>query len=159
MRRTLLTLLLAMSPAAIGAQESGPPTPTLPTDVRRMVVDQWNGANEFRASDRAEIGATSEVRGNVSILRGPLTLAGDVTGTVLMINGDVILQPTARIDGDLIVVGGDVEGLASAHVGGTTRIYRPPLAYREDGDRIVALNDEGNPTEENWWRRLERRRE
>ena len=44
-------------------------------------------------------------------------------------------------------------------VGGSTRIYRPSLAYREDGDRIVALNDEGKPTDENWWRRLERRRE
>ena len=74
MRRTLLTLLLAMLPAAIGAQETGSPAAsTLPSDVRRLVVSQWNGANEFRASDRAEIGSTSEVRGNVSVLRGPLT--------------------------------------------------------------------------------------
>jgi hypothetical protein len=160
MRRTLLTLLLATVPAAIGAQETGPPTvPSLPSDVRRLVVTQWNGANEFRASDRAEIGATSEVRGNVSVLRGPLLLAGHVTGTVLMINGDVLLQPTARIDGDLIVVGGEVEGLESAQIRGATRIYRPALAYREEGDRIVALGDDGKPTEENWWRRLERGRE
>ena len=159
MRRTLLTLLLAMMPAVLGAQAGGAAAQTLPTDVRRMVVDRWNGANEFRASDRADIGAASEVRGNVSVLRGPLLLAGHVTGSVLVINGDVLLQPTARIDGDLIVVGGDVDGLATAHVGGSTRIYRPSLAYREEGDRIVALNDEGNPTEENWWRRLERRRE
>jgi hypothetical protein len=159
MRRTLLTLLLATTPAALGAQASATPVQTLPSDVRRMVVDRWNGANEFRASDRADIGAMSEVRGNVSVLRGPLVLAGHVTGNVLMINGDVLLEPTARIDGDLIVVGGDVDGLTGAHVGGATRIYRPSLAYREEGDRIVALNDEGQPTEENWWRRLERRRE
>lgn len=160
MRRTLLTLLLAMAPAAIGAQEGNrPPAQTLPSDVRRMVVDQWNGANEFRASDRADIGAASEVRGNVSVLRGPLTLAGHVTGNVLVINGDVLIAPTARIDGDLTVVGGDVDGLAQAHVGGTTRIYRPALVYREEGDRIVALTDEGKPTDENWWRRLERHRD
>ena len=159
MRRTLLTLLLAMMPAAIGAQGTTPPAQTLPTDVRRLVVDHWNGPNEFRASDRADIGATSEVRGNVAVLRGPLILAGHVTGNVLMINGDVLLQPSARIDGDLIVVGGDVDGLAAAHIAGATRIYRPSLAYREEGDRIVALDEEGKPTEENWWRRLERRRE
>lgn len=159
MRRTLLTLLLAMMPAALGAQDTSTTAQTLPTDVRRMVVDQWNGANEFRASDRADIAATSEVRGNVSVLRGPLILAGHVTGTVLMINGDVILEPTARIDGDLVVVGGDVDGLATAHIGGSTRIYRPMLLYRQEGDRIVALDDQGKPTEENWWRRLERRRE
>jgi hypothetical protein len=154
-----MILLLAMTPAAVHAQEAVATAQTLPIDVRRMVVDQWNGANEFRASDRAEIGATSEVRGNVSILRGPLLLAGHVTGTVLMINGDVILEPTARIDGDLIVVGGDVDGLAMAQIGGSTRIYRPVLLYREEGDRIVALNAEGKPTEDNWWRRLERSRE
>src|ERR1043165_9613245 len=106
MRRTLLTLLLAMTPAAMRAQETPTTAASVPSDVRRMVVDRWNGANEFRASDRADIGATSEVRGNVSVLRGPLTLAGHVTGTVLMINGDVLLEPTARIDGYLIVVGG-----------------------------------------------------
>jgi hypothetical protein len=159
MRRTLLIMLLATMPAALGGQQSTRPAQTLPSDVRRMVVDRWNGANEFRASDRADIGATSEIRGNVAVLRGPLLLAGHVTGTVLMINGDVLLDPTARIDGDLIVVGGDVDGLATAHIGGATRIYRPSLAYREEGDRLVALNDEGQPTEENWWRRLERRRE
>ncbi|HEY4306403.1 MAG TPA: hypothetical protein VGM82_18155 [Gemmatimonadaceae bacterium] len=159
MRRTLLILLLAMTPAAIRAQEPAAPVQTLPSDVRRLVVDRWNGANEFRASDRADIGATSEIRGNVSVLRGPLTLAGHVTGNVLMINGDVLLAPTARIDGDLLVVGGDVDGLATAHVTGSTRIYRPSLVYREDGDRIVALNEEGQPSEENWWRRLERHRE
>jgi hypothetical protein len=160
MRRTLLTMLLATLPAALGAQDTAATAmQTLPADVRRLVVDRWNGANEFRASDRADIGATSEVRGNVSVLRGPLLLAGHVTGDVLMINGDVLLQPTARIDGDLLVVGGDVDGLATAHIGGSTRIYRPSLVYREDGDRIVALNEEGQPTEESWWRRLERRRE
>jgi hypothetical protein len=160
MRRTLLALLLATTPVRLSAQEAAvPPTQTLPSDVRRLVVDRWNGPNEFRASDRAEIGENSEVRGNVSVLRGPLFLAGRVTGTVVVINGDVILQPTARIDGDLIVVGGDVDGLASARIGGATRIYRPALAYREEGDRLVALNDDGTASEENWWRRLERKRD
>src|SRR4051812_2433054 len=109
MRRMMLTLLLATMPAAATSQQTtATAIQTLPRDVRQLVIDRWNGANEFRAVDRADIGETSEVRGNVSVLRGPLMLAGHVTGSVLVINGDVILRPTAHIEGDLIVVGGDV---------------------------------------------------
>jgi hypothetical protein len=159
MRRTLLTLLLALAPAAAAQQPAASTAQSLPRDVRRTIVDRWNGAAEFRAVDRAEIGATSEVRGNVAVLRGPLTIAGRVTGSVLVINGDVILRPTARVDGDLLVVGGDVEGLNTAHVEGATRIYRQSLSFREEGDRIIALTEEGAPDEETWWQRLERTRQ
>ncbi len=159
MRRTMLTLLLALAPAVAVAQQTPTSEAQLPRDVRRLVIDRWNGANEFRAVDRADIGESAEVRGNVSVLRGPLILAGHVTGSVLVINGDLLLRPSSRIDGDLIVVGGDVEGRSSARVGGTTLIYRQPLAYREEGDRIVGINDDGTTQDESWWRRLERQRE
>lgn len=160
MRRTMLTVLLALLPTAAVAQETPRAAPaTLPIDVRRLVIDRWNGANEFRAADRADINESAEVRGNVSVLRGPLFLAGHVTGSVLVINGDVILRPTARIDGDLLVVGGDVEGRGPARIGGSTTIYRQSLAYREEGDRLVAVNDDGSAEDESWWRRIERRHE
>ena len=92
MRRTLLTILLALAPAAVAQQPVTPAPQLLPRDVRQTVVERWNGSAEFRASDRAEIGATSEVRGNVAVLRGPLVIAGRVIGSVLVINGDVILR-------------------------------------------------------------------
>lgn len=159
MRSTLLTILLAMLPAVSAAQQPVPATQPLAADVRRLVVQRWNGPNEFRAADRTEIPASAEVDGNVSVLRGPLLLAGHVTGSVLVINGDALLAPTARIDGDLIVIGGDVDGRNQAHVGGDVRIYHQSLAYREDGDKIVALDEKGAPDSENWWQRFERRRE
>jgi hypothetical protein len=43
-------------------------------------------------------------------------------------------------------------------VDGATRIYRQPLRYRADGEQIVALDDQQSEND-NWWRRLERRRE
>jgi hypothetical protein len=156
MRSTLAMLLLALSPAAISAQQTRPAPQPLPRDVRLTVIDRWNGANEFRAVDRAEIGASSEVQGDVAVLRGPLLLAGHVTGNVLVINGDLLLSPTAHIEGELLVVGGDVEGRATARVDGSTRIYHQPLAYREEGDKLVALNDQGERETDNWWRRFER---
>lgn len=157
MRRTFLLLLLALTPAARAQQPAQPDA--LPSAVRRLVVERWNTNTDFRAVDRAEINATTEIVGNVAVLRGPLILAGHVTGTVLVINGDLLLMPTARIDGDLLVVGGDVEGRAAARIGGTTQIFRASLNYREQGERLIALNDDGSRDEESWWRRIERHHE
>ena len=161
MRRRLLTLLLAAVPGIGRAQQvrSAERQP-LPPDVRREVVGRWNGANAtaLRSSERLAIEAGREVRGDVVVRNGPLILAGHVTGNVLALNSDVTLAPTARLDGDLLVVGGEVTGLNTARIGGGTRIYRQSLAYREEGDHIVAT-DEAGSNDAIWWRRLERHRE
>ena len=59
-------------------------------------------------------------------------------GRVLAINSDVILLRGARIDGDLLVVGGEVEGSEGAVIGGELRVYHPPLRYTQEGDQLVA---------------------
>ena len=160
MRRTLLTLLLATSPAAAAAQhDPAVIRQSLPRDVRREVVDRWNGSNAIRSSERLEIDAGQEVRGDVAVLRGPLTIAGHVAGNVLAVNSDVLLRPSARIDGQLLVVGGEVEGRNSSRVDGAIRIYRQSLAYHEDGPRIVAIDEESVADDESWWHRIERRHE
>jgi hypothetical protein len=165
MRRIILVSLLAIAPV-IAASQQPPQQPqqpqagrqSLPGDVRREVVNRWNGPNAVRAADRFEIEAGREVRGDVAVLHGPLTIAGHVMGNVVAINSDVLLRPTALIDGDLLVVGGEVEGRIAARVDGSTRIYRSSLLYREEGDRIVATSDQGGE-DESWLRRLERHRD
>jgi hypothetical protein len=163
MRRTILALLLAtlpvISPPPAGAQrDSTTPRQSLPRDVRREVVNRWSGPAAARATDRLEIEESREVPGDVAVLNGPLIIAGHVRGNVLAVNSDVILRRTARVDGDLLIVGGDIEGRNSAHVEGSTRIYRQALVYREEGDRIVATDDEPEESE-NWLRRLEHHHE
>jgi hypothetical protein len=156
MRRLVRVMMLALLPATAMSQQSATP---LPSDVRREVVDRYNGPNEFRSIGRTEIGDAQDVQGNLAVLHGPLFIAGRVTGDVLVVNGDVILRPSARIHGDLLVVGGNVEGRSSSQIDGTTRIYRSPLVFREETDRIVAVDDEQRDADENWWRKLERHRQ
>jgi hypothetical protein len=159
MRRIFLALVAAMLPIAAGAQQiPAQERQMLPSDVRRDVVDRWNGVNALRSTQTTEIAAGREIVGNVAVQHGPLLLAGHVTGDVLALNSDVVLASTARIDGELLVVGGDVGGRSIARVDGATRIYRQPLRYRADGEQIVALDDQQSEND-NWWRRLERRRE
>jgi hypothetical protein len=159
MRRTFLALLVATLPAGAGAQQdTAARRQTLPRDVRREVVTRWNGPNAARATDRLEIDESREVPGDVAVLNGPLIIAGHVRGNVLAVNADVLIRRTARIDGDLLVVGGEIEGRNTAQVNGSTRIYRQSLAYREEGDRIVAVDD-ASEENENWLRRLEHHHE
>jgi len=152
-------LLLATWPVVAGAQQdTATRRQSLPREVRREVVARWNGPNAARARDRLEIDEARDVPGDVAVLNGPLIIAGHVRGNVLAVNSDVLIRRTARIDGDLLVVGGEIEGRNLAQINGSTRIYRQTLAYREEGDRIVAIDDEPEGSE-NWLRRLEHHHE
>src|SRR5258705_9841945 len=150
MRSTLLTLLLATWPVAVSAQAT-PVTErqSLPRDVRREIVDRWNSATPttLRSSDRVEIEPGREVHGDVIVSRGPLIIAGHVTGNVLAVNADVTLRLSAHIDGNLLVVGGDVAGRNLGRVDGSIRIYRQALLFRDEGDRIVVADEDENSDE------------
>jgi Hemolysin activation/secretion protein len=123
--------------------------------VAREVVGLFNVTRGLRATDQVDIPATRTVEGDVSVLNGPITIAGHVTGRVLAINADVLLRRGARVDGDILVVGGEVEGMDSAYVGGEIRVYHPPLRYTQVGDQLIAQTDDGS--DDQWWRRFERR--
>lgn len=152
----MLTLLVLSPLPATRAQVQARDTVlrALPPDVAREAVSLFNGTAMLRATGETEIAAGRVITGDVAVLNGPLVIAGRVTGRVLAINADVLLRRGARIDGDLLVVGGEVEGRELATIGGATRIYHPPLRYVQDGDQLVE-REEGDP-EDTWWRRWER---
>jgi hypothetical protein len=158
MRTLVLAALVVFVPRIAPAQQrdSTVARDQLPPDVAREVVALFNATTTLRSTDKLDIAASREVQGDVAVLNGPLTLGGHVTGRVLAINADVVLLRGARIDGDLLVVGGEVEGSEGATIGGELRIYHPSLRYTQDGEQLVAVPG-GPGTEEQWWRRLERR--
>ena len=127
----------------------------LPRDVAREVVALFNVTRGLRATEQVDIPAGRTIAGDVSVLNGPITIAGRVTGRVLAINADVLLRRGARIDGDILVVGGEVDGADSASVGGEIRVYHPPLRYTQVGDQLIAQVEDGS--DDQWWRRFERR--
>jgi len=153
--------LLPACAAAATAQERGDTLGGrrgLPRDVAREAAALFNATTGLRVVGPLEIEAGREVAGDVAVLNGPLTLDGHVTGRVIALNSDVILRPSARIDGDLLVVGGEVAGRDVAEIGGEIRIYRDALHYRQEGDQIVAERDTLGYEGEPWWRRWEHRR-
>jgi hypothetical protein len=133
----------------------------LPADVAAEVVRVYNAATTLRARGALTIDANYNATGDVAVLNGPLTIAGHVTGRVVAINADVTLLPGARIDGDLLVVGGHVDGRTDAAIGGDLRVYEAVLPYRENGEQIAVAEEghAGSADDPSWWRRWNRRRE
>ena len=81
------------------------------------------------------LSSDQSVDGNLLILEASVRLSGSVGGSVYVIDGDLFLRPGARIDGNLVVLGGGFYSSTRATVEGTVD-YRPSLTYAvvpEDG--------------------------
>ena len=160
MKRVMIALALLLAVSAAGAQERESRRDrrsSLPRDVVREVIELYNDPNTLRADGSLEIVEDREVRGDIAVLHGPLTIAGHVRGKIVGINADVILKPGARIDDGITVVGGVVEGRNDAYVAGEIKVFREVLYFHRDGDDIVA---ERGPRDDDddWWDRASRRR-
>jgi hypothetical protein len=80
------------------------------------------------ARDRlVAVGRDLEIHGqalaDVTVLDGSLLVSGEVRGGVVVMGGDVRLTGTARVGGDLHIVGGGLETEPGAVVGGRTVAY------------------------------------
>lgn len=157
MRHTAALFLLA-SLAAFPAVAQDPDTiristgrEQLPQELTREITDWYNTPGTVRVSGSLEVGRERTIDGDIAVTGGPtLTIGGRVTGRVLAINTDVVLLPGGRIDGDLLVVGGRVDGRTEGSVGGTVRVYRQALSYHMEGDRLVV--DRHRDTDDDGWR-------
>lgn len=160
MKRVMIAIALLVAATAASAQEREPRRDrrsSLPRDVVQEVLELYNDPNTLRADGSLEIVVDREVRGDIAVLHGPLTIAGHVRGKIVAINADVILKPGARIDDGITVVGGVVEGRNDAYVAGEIKVFREVLYFHRDGDLIVAER-EPRDEDDDWWDRRSRRR-
>lgn len=109
------------------------------------VVRFYNAPSTTRLVGRARLPAGNAWRGDVAIRNGPALIGGRVEGSLLVLNGNAVLDSSATITGALTVVGGSVLGPRGG-VAGAVREYAEPLPYRLVGDTLVHAPD--------LWRRL-----
>src|SRR5688572_33475450 len=79
-------------------------TRLLPAEIEREVTEAFNSSTTVRATGAYEVEPDRVVPGDIAVLNGPLTIAGRVNGRAIVINGDVILKPGARVEGQILVV-------------------------------------------------------
>ncbi len=144
---TLAACLLVLVAASAAAQSGGytihvspgqgPDPRQLPRDVADEVIRFFNAPGTIHFSGITRVPAARGIDGDVAILGGPVTVAGRISGSLHVINGDLILEPGAVIGGDILVVGGNIEGQSQVSVAGEVRSYRDVLRYRRAGDDLV----------------------
>ena len=151
MRSTLIAALLAaialpalaqdttitIRPTRRGLVEQRLLVRQLPRDVADEVVRFFNGDHTVRFSGQTRIPTARGVDGDVAVLGGPVSVAGRVAGSLLVVNGDLYFEPGAVVSGDVTVVGGVIEGATQAEIVGEIRSYRDPLRYRRIGADIA----------------------
>src|SRR5439155_649948 len=110
---------------------------------------RYNPATTTRLVGRSRLPRGNEWRGDVAVRNGTVVVAGRVDGTLLVINGDAILDSGAVVTGDVFVVGGTVARSPGATVGGDVRVYTAPLAYCTKGEDLALAP----PPLRRWFRR------
>src|SRR5215207_245986 len=108
-RAILLTLALLALAAPLRAQDGD-----IPDDVADALIAFFNDPATVRYEGPTTIAAADTVRADVASLGGPLTVAGRIEGSVVVLNGDGRLLRGASIAGGVTVAGGAVEGLEQA---------------------------------------------
>jgi hypothetical protein len=138
LRRWLVILAAAVAlalPDAAGAQ-SPVPADTLTAREARLALSRAATAPTLVEGD-TRIAPGQRVWGALTVVRGWLEVEGAVAGDVVVVSGDVYLGPDALVDGDLLVLGGRVEGAGDA-VRGRVAVAPEAPPYEVVAGRLVA---------------------
>lgn len=119
----VLLLALAAAPGAARAQDALPPA--LAERVNRVL----NDAGTDRRDGASAVAAGEVVAASLGVMDGSLEIAGEVEGDVVVVNGDLRLAPGAAVGGEVIVLGGRVEGAEGAAIGAGVRAFDEPVAH------------------------------
>lgn len=125
------------------AQEIRVEEADLPRWVQDYVVDFFNDPSTIHFSGRTRIPSTRVIVGDVAALGGPFTIAGEVDGDVVVVNGDLVFEVGGAVKGNALVVGGRVLGEDLGQIGGNLRVFPEPLRYLQRGERIEAAGQPG----------------
>ncbi|MEX2282739.1 MAG: hypothetical protein WEE89_09680 [Gemmatimonadota bacterium] len=126
----------------------------LPREVERRLSIVVNNPDTRRINGSARIEPAETIAVNVVAYEGPLTVAGKIDGQLIVIGGDVEFVEGSSVTGDVTVVGGEARGLDFVNVGGTFTSYSEGFDLYHRGQRILSVNTRRrrwNPDGENLW--------
>jgi redox-sensitive bicupin YhaK (pirin superfamily) len=125
------TVLLATATTAAAQEHLGGAT-----TVARRAADLWNAQASLRVNGSYSLDEGKSSDGTVAVINGPITVNGTIRGTLVAINADVRLSRSARIERDLIVIGGTITGRESASVGGELVQQDELIRYHLDDGQL-----------------------
>jgi len=117
----------------------------LPPEIEAEVFELLNGPTTVRLAGGARVPAGVRIEGDVAVLGGSLDLAGEVTGSVWVVNADLTVYSTTRVGGPVVVLGGVIAGAEEATLEGGATAYAGPLRYRVSAGRLEPLTSDQLP--------------
>lgn len=140
-------LLLVAAPAA--AQDSivviNPDAPAedslfgLPPDVLAELLATWNDSATVRLPGGLVVPSGASLGGPIASFRGTLRVAGEVTGRLTVINGDLVIMPGGVVHGDVLVAGGRMTVANGGIHDGEARVFwdAAPVVRQSDGGLAI----------------------
>lgn len=110
---------LAIAPGGIGFEELARELERLESSLSSLSNAAPDAGSRLAliVHDDYAIAPGRAIEGNLALLDGTLEIGGVVAGDVLVLDGDLVLAEGARIEGDILQVGGSVETLAGVVAG------------------------------------------
>jgi hypothetical protein len=140
MRALSLSVLLLLGLIGAAAAQVVPGEPAGRWNLNRSVAEEVQRRLNDAGTQVREGGVTlaggASHPGDLAVLDGDLVLGGRVEGNVLVVNGDVRLLSGASVNGDLRVVGGRIAGLEGAAVRGEIVTHPERFAYERVNGRV-----------------------
>ena len=99
--KALLPLLLLL---ALARSVAGRPAPA--TAEPAMRLEAGSTTRQQLVAIGRDVSVEGEALSDVAALNGSVDVSGQVDGNVIVLRGDARLAPTARVGGDVFVVGG-----------------------------------------------------
>jgi hypothetical protein len=115
----VLPLLAAVSPG----RPAAPPSPSPSSAPVALRLDAGSVAREQLVAIGRDLLIDGQALASVAALNGAVVITGGVDGDVIVLGGDVRLGPAARVGGDISVVGGAIHAAPGARVGGRMVSY------------------------------------
>jgi hypothetical protein len=134
-------LLAILAPVAspLAAQLPGEEAGPLPPEVIQEVVETLNSQDILRLPGGTRIPAGARIEGSVAVLGGGVELQGEITGDLLVANGDLRVRAGASVGGDVLIVGGTIQMDPGATIAGETRVFAFPFRYRTRAGVVEAI--------------------
>lgn len=118
--KTLLPLLLALLAAPAAAQA---PAPRAGAAEPALRLEAGSTTGRQLVAIGRDVSVEGEALSDVAALNGSVDVSGRVDGSVIVLRGDARLAPTARVAGDIYVVGGRIHAARGAQTGGRMVSY------------------------------------
>lgn len=122
MFRTVTALLLVAFATPAYAQERAIRDAELPRGVESRLLALVRDSATNRMDGPTDIPRDVTIQGDLVVVGG-LDLDGQVTGDLVIVDGDLAFGSSARVGGDVFVINGQLDGDVLASIGGSLTVY------------------------------------